>query len=107
MFAFNRICDASLADAQTALAGATEKERAASEQLMEVKVRVKTLETQLATVKQEKSRLAAQLDMEKTKCIVLEDTKNRYVSPVQKSWAMSPVQMSWSMSPVQTSRSMA
>ena len=64
-------------EAQNSLAEAVEKERAASERLMEVTSRVTSLETQVSSLRQEKSHLQAQLEVERTKVMVLEDAKNR------------------------------
>ena len=64
-------------EAQMSLATAQEKERLASEQLMEVSARVAGVESQLTSLKQERSRLAAQLEMERTKIEVLEDAKTK------------------------------
>lgn len=69
-----------LDEAQTALAEAVEKERAANERLMDIQARFTSVETQVSTLRQEKSRLVAQLEVEKTKIIVLEDAKNRWAS---------------------------
>ena len=59
------------------LAEAVEKERAASEHLMDVTSRLASVETQVSTLRQEKSHLQAQLEVEKAKVVVLEDAKNR------------------------------
>ena len=67
-----------LAEAQNAQAAATEKERAATEQLMEQTTRITTIESQLSGLRQEKSRLTAQLEMERSKSEVLEDAKNKW-----------------------------
>ena len=62
------------------LAIAQEKERLACEQLMDVSTRLHTLESQLSSLKQERSRLQAQLQMDKTSIEVLEDAKNKWVT---------------------------
>ena len=65
------------AEAQMQLAAAIEKERAASEQVMEVTARFASLETQIASLRSEKSRLQAQLEVERTKLEVLDETRQR------------------------------
>ncbi len=64
-----------VADAQTQLASAVEKERAASEKVLDSTTRLKALESQVAGLRQEKSRLSAQLEMERAKAEVLEESK--------------------------------
>ena len=64
-------------DAQTQLALAQDKERSANERVLEVDVKLSTLESQVSTLRQEKSRLQAALEMEKAKVEILEDAKNK------------------------------
>ncbi len=52
-----------------------EKERAASEKLLEVNARLASLESQVASLRQDKSRLSAELEMERAKAEVLEEAK--------------------------------
>ncbi|XP_013402837.1 TATA element modulatory factor isoform X2 [Lingula anatina] len=65
-----------LHDAQSQLAVAVERERTASEKVLELQSKVSALETQNASLRQEKSRLMAQLEMEKAKVEMLEDAKS-------------------------------
>ncbi len=66
-----------LAEAQTQLALAQEKERQASENLMDVDIKQKMLESQVSGLRQEKSRLQANLEMERTKVDLLEESKTK------------------------------
>ena len=73
----NSTCVFFLDEAQLSLATAQEKERVAAEQLIEGSARLATLESQVTSLKQERSRLMAQLEMERTRIEVLEDAKNK------------------------------
>lgn len=64
-------------DAQSQLAVAVEKERAATEELRSLKSQQTTLESQNSLVRQDKARLLAQLDAEKSKREKAEDDSNR------------------------------
>lgn len=64
-----------LSDAQTALALAQEKERAATERLTEVTSRCTALEASNSQLRQEKAQLAAQRDSDRRKIDFLEDRK--------------------------------
>ncbi|XP_074648064.1 uncharacterized protein LOC141903716 isoform X2 [Tubulanus polymorphus] len=66
-----------LNDAQESLAEATEKERMASDKLIELNSRVSSLDSQATLLRQEKTRLTTTLEMERTKLELLEDTKNK------------------------------
>ena len=65
------------AEAQQSLAAEKERERVASEQLLEVNTRVTTLESQVTSLRQERSKMAAQLEVERSKVEMLEDAKNK------------------------------
>ena len=65
-------------EAQTQLATVTERERSASEKLMDISTKITSLESQNSHLKQDKSQLTAQLELLKSKIEVLEDAKNRY-----------------------------
>jgi len=67
----------SVAEAQTQLASATEKERFASEKLMEVNARLSSLESQISVLRQERSRLLADLEVERTKYELVEEAKTK------------------------------
>jgi len=67
------------AEAQTQLANATEKERFASEKLMEVNARLSSLESQVSSLRQERSRLLAELEVERTKFELVEEAKTKWV----------------------------
>lgn len=64
-------------DAQTQLAGAVEKERAAVDELHGLKAQVASLESQNSLLRQEKSRLQGLLEAEKTRREKLEDDLSR------------------------------
>lgn len=64
-------------EAQSQLAVAVEKERAATEELRFLKSQQASLESQNSLVRQEKARLLAQLDAEKSKREKAEDDSNR------------------------------
>ncbi|XP_012696646.2 TATA element modulatory factor isoform X2 [Clupea harengus] len=66
-----------LVDAQTQLAGAVEKERAAVDELHGLKAQVASLESQNSLLRQEKSRLQGLLEAEKTRREKLEDDLSR------------------------------
>lgn len=65
-----------LAEAQNQLVSAVEKERNASENLMELSTRVNSLDIQVSSLRQDKARLQAELEMERSKLGVLEETKH-------------------------------
>lgn len=64
-------------DAQTQLSVAAEKERNATEKALTLQSRVAVLENQTATLRQEKSRLMASLELEKAKAETLEEGQQR------------------------------
>lgn len=70
-------------DAQSQLAVAVEKERAATEELRSLKSQQASLESQNSLVRQEKARLLAQLDAEKSKREKAEDDSNRLENAVK------------------------
>uniref|UniRef100_H3D0M5 TATA element modulatory factor 1 n=1 Tax=Tetraodon nigroviridis TaxID=99883 RepID=H3D0M5_TETNG len=72
-----------LADTQTQLAVAVEKERSASEELMSFKSQLVSLESQNSLFRQEKARLLSQLEAEKNKREKLEDECCRYQEHVE------------------------
>lgn len=72
-----QFCFPSLVDAQSQLAVAVEKERAATEELRSLKSQQASLESQNSLVRQEKARLLAQMDAEKSKREKAEDDSNR------------------------------
>lgn len=65
------------AEAQAQLAAAVEKERSGCEKVLEASMRLATLDSQVTSLRQEKSRLQAQLEMERTKVQLLEESKSR------------------------------
>ncbi|XP_005071247.1 TATA element modulatory factor [Mesocricetus auratus] len=67
-----------LGESQTLLAAAVERERAATEELLANKIQMSSVESQNALLRQENSRLQAQLESEKNKLRKLEDENNRY-----------------------------
>ena len=64
-------------EAQTQLSVAVEKERSATERTMTLQSRVTVLENQTASLRQEKSRLTASLELEKAKAETLEEGQQR------------------------------
>ncbi|XP_060925418.1 TATA element modulatory factor [Limanda limanda] len=66
-----------LADAQTQLAVAVEKERSATEDMLSIKSQLVSLDSQNSLLRQEKARFLAQLDAEKNKREKLEDDSSR------------------------------
>ena len=64
-------------DAQTQLALVSEKERVASDQLLEMNAVLAALKLQVTTLKQEKAQLLSQLEVEKNKREMAEDARNR------------------------------
>lgn len=72
-------CCLFLADTQNQLAVSIEKERTASDQVLDLGSKVTSLETQNSRLRQEKSQLTAQLEMLKTKVELSEETKQKYV----------------------------
>ncbi|EHB01118.1 TATA element modulatory factor [Heterocephalus glaber] len=67
-----------LGESQTLLAAAVERERAATEELLANKIQMSSMESQNSLLRQENSRLQAQLESEKNKLRKLEDENNRY-----------------------------
>ncbi|XP_071796710.1 uncharacterized protein [Asterias amurensis] len=64
-----------LADSQAQLASATEKERNATESALIAGSKLSSMESQLALLRQDKSRLQAELEMAKAKADSLEESK--------------------------------
>ena len=56
---------------------AQEKERVATEHALELNSRLTAVETQLATYRQDKSRLEATLEVERTRIDTAEEAKSR------------------------------
>lgn len=67
-----------LGESQTLLAAAVERERAATEELLANKTQMSSVESQNSLLRQENSRLQAQLESEKNKLRKVEDENNRY-----------------------------
>uniref|UniRef100_H3B2M8 TATA element modulatory factor 1 n=1 Tax=Latimeria chalumnae TaxID=7897 RepID=H3B2M8_LATCH len=68
-----------LVEAQAQLAAAVEKERAATEDLLTIKAQVSSFDSQNSLLRHEKSRLQAQLEVEKTRLEKSEDESHRYL----------------------------
>lgn len=66
-----------LGESQTALAAQAERERAATEELLSNKIQLSSAESQNSLLRQENSRLQAQLEAEKTRLKKLENENNR------------------------------
>nr|XP_056720754.1 TATA element modulatory factor [Euleptes europaea] len=67
-----------LGESQTALAAQTERERAATEELLSNKIQLSSAESQNSLLRQENSRLQAQLEADKVRLKKLENENNRY-----------------------------
>lgn len=67
-----------LAESQTLLAAAVERERAATEELLAIKTQMSSVDSQNSLLRQENSRFQAQLESERSKLRKLEDESNRY-----------------------------
>jgi len=76
-------------EAQGQLAAAVEKERFASEKLMESSMRLSSLESQISSLRQERSRLLAELDVERTKVELAEEAKHKLVTKVMGTYFIS------------------
>ncbi|BFZ03381.1 hypothetical protein BsWGS_06419 [Bradybaena similaris] len=74
-----------LAEAQTALAMAQEKERTANDHLMELSARVASLEAANSRIKLEKTQLAAQVESDRSKLEELQDVRNSAVAQLESS----------------------
>ncbi|XP_067907649.1 TATA element modulatory factor isoform X2 [Heterodontus francisci] len=67
-----------LTDGQAQLAAAMEKERSVSEELLTLRTQVSSLDSQNSLLRQEKSRLQAQLESERVRLEKTEDESNRH-----------------------------
>ncbi|XP_074929337.1 TATA element modulatory factor isoform X2 [Chelonoidis abingdonii] len=67
-----------LGESQALLAAAAERERAATEELLSNKIQVSSTESQNSLLRQENSRLQAQLEAESARLKKLENENNRY-----------------------------
>ncbi|XP_029456926.1 TATA element modulatory factor [Rhinatrema bivittatum] len=67
-----------LVEAQTLLAAAVEKERAATEELRSFKTQISAAESQNSLLRQERNRLQAQLEVEKSRFTKIEEDSSRY-----------------------------
>lgn len=65
------------AEINNQLAVATEKDHIATEKVQDQSAKLKALETQISSIRQEKSQLTAMLEMEKSKSEMLEDSYNK------------------------------
>jgi hypothetical protein len=75
---FQALLSKCIVEAQTQLATAIEKERFASEKQMESSMRLSSLESQISSLRQERSRLLAELDVERAKVELAEEAKHKY-----------------------------
>ncbi|XP_051874383.1 TATA element modulatory factor [Pristis pectinata] len=67
-----------LADGQAQLAAAVEKERTISEELLTLRMQISSLDSQNSLLRQEKSRLLAQLESERARLEKTEDESSRH-----------------------------
>ncbi|XP_075430400.1 TATA element modulatory factor isoform X1 [Ascaphus truei] len=70
-----------LTESQTLLASAVEKERACTEELLSIKTHMSSIESQNRLLRQEKNRLQAQLELEKSRLTNMEEEHSRFVTP--------------------------
>ena len=66
-------------ECQSQLSSAVEKERNAVEKELTFQARVSALETQLTSLRQERSQLLASLELERAKLETLEEGQQRYI----------------------------
>uniref|UniRef100_A0A8C5R5S5 TATA element modulatory factor 1 n=1 Tax=Leptobrachium leishanense TaxID=445787 RepID=A0A8C5R5S5_9ANUR len=66
-----------LAESQTWLASAVEKERACTEELLAIKTQISAIDSQNSLLRQEKSRFQAQLEVEKARLSKMEEEQGR------------------------------
>lgn len=74
-----------LAEAQTSLAVAQEKERTANQQYMELSAKVAALEASNSSLRQEKATLIAKVESNKNQLEELQDTRNSFVAQLESS----------------------
>ncbi|NXT39895.1 TMF1 factor, partial [Pelecanoides urinatrix] len=67
-----------LGESQTLLAAAAERERAATEELLSNKIQMSSTESQNSLLRQENTRLQAQLEVERNRLKKMESENNRY-----------------------------
>ncbi|NWU60375.1 TMF1 factor, partial [Pterocles burchelli] len=67
-----------LGESQTLLAAAAERERAATEELLSNKIQMSSVESQNSLLRQENTRLQAQLEVERNKLKKMENENSRY-----------------------------
>ncbi|NXF43243.1 TMF1 factor, partial [Oceanites oceanicus] len=67
-----------LGESQTLLAAAAERERAATEELLSNKIQMSSTESQNSLLRQENTRLQAQLEVERSKLKKMENENSRY-----------------------------
>lgn len=68
-----------LGESQTLLAAAAERERAATEELLANKIQMSSSESQNSLLRQENTRLQAQLEVERNKLKKMENENSRWV----------------------------
>ena len=67
------------AELQVQLASSVEKERSSSEEVLSLTCTITTLESQLSTMRHDKAKLNAQLNVEKTRAETLQEHNDRCV----------------------------
>ena len=77
MLNFHSLNIISIDDTQNQLAVALDKERTASEKLMDITSQITSLEAQNTRLKQEKSQLIVQTGLDKSKIEMLEESKQK------------------------------
>ncbi|GFO33209.1 TATA-element modulatory factor [Plakobranchus ocellatus] len=74
-----------LAEAQTSLAVAQEKERMSSQQYMELSAKVAALEASNTSLRQEKAKQAAKIEKDRSRLEELQDTRDSIVAQLESS----------------------
>lgn len=73
-------CTLILGESQTLLAAAAERERAATEELLSNKIQMSSTESQNSLLRQENTRLQAQLEVERSRLKKMENENSRWVT---------------------------
>lgn len=74
---FHVFLDLILGESQTLLAAAAERERAATEELLSNKIQMSSTESQNSRLRQENTRLQAQLEVERNRLKKMENENSR------------------------------
>lgn len=86
-----------LGESQTLLAAAAERERAATEELLANKIQMSSSESQNSLLRQENTRLQAQLEVERNKLKKMENENSRWVHCLLTAFLFNVVKWSVDM----------